>query len=236
MKKLFSVVIALAMLLAFCVPAFAGDAVNALTDENAMEIATAIEKYVADNPSADLADPAVRAAVVKQVVAGVTLDNYGESMQNIVSIDLAVSAIQADYSDLLTDEDAASLKTELLDAVDKAYAERPGISIFDPSEIGGNLADGMAQGDLAGLFDSMRGAISSLADRLSSVFNRGGSSEDPGNDGNDEPTTQPQGSGNGSDFEGDKAHGDTALTPVIAVASVAALASAALVLTKKKEQ
>lgn len=233
MKKLFTVVVALAMLLTFCVPAFAGEAVNGLTDANAKELATAIEQYVTTNPNVDLADPAARALMVQQVVDNITLSNYGVALQNVVSIEDAVTAIQTDYIDLLTEADAASLKSELGAAIEKAYAERPGVSVFDPSEVGDNIADGFAPNDLAGLFNSLRGAISSLADRLSNVFNGGNSEEDPG--ASDEPTTDTP-SGNEADFGGTSANGDTMLTSVIAVASVAAIASAALVLTKKKEK
>lgn len=237
MKKLFTVVVALAMLLAFCVPAFAGDAINALTEPNALELATAIEQYVVDNPSVDLADPDARALMVQQVVGGITIDNYGVDLQNVESIEAAVTAFRTDYIDLLTEADAASLKSELGAEIAKAYGERPGISVFDPSEIGDNIADGFAQSDLAGLFDSVRGAISSLADRLTSVFSGGNSEEDPGTDpgSSDEPATDTP-AGNEADFGGTSANGDTALTSVIAVASVAALASAALVLTRKKEK
>ena len=237
MKKLFTVVVALAMLLALCVPAFAGDAVNALTEPNAKELATAIEQYVTNNPNVDLADPAARASMVQQVVDGITLSNYGDSLQNSQSVEDAVNAIQKDYIDLLTAADAASLKSELGAAIDKAYGERPGISVFDPSGIGDNIADGFAQNDLAGLFDSMRGAISSLADRLSGVFSGSGNEEDPGDpgDGNNagETTTTQQVE---KEFGGDDGSpGDTMITSVAAVAAVAVIASAALVLTKKKK-
>ncbi len=236
MKKLFTVVVALAMLLALCVPAFAGDAVNALTEPNAKELATAIEQYVTNNPNVNLADPAARASMVQQVVGSITLSNYGDSLQNSQSIEDAVTAIQTDYIDLLTAADAASLKSELGAAIDEAYGERPGISMFDPSGIGDNIADGFAQNDLAGLFDSMRGAISSLADRLSGVFSGGGNEEDPGDpdDGNNagETTTTQQVD---NEFGGTSANGDTMITSVAAVAAVAAIASAALVLTKKKK-
>ena len=110
------------------------------------------------------------------------------------------------------------------------------VCMFDPSGIGDNIADGFAQNDLAGLFDSMRGAISSLADRLSGVFSGGGNEEDPGDpdDGNNagETTTTQQVD---NEFGGTSANGDTMITSVAAVAAVAAIASAALVLTKKKK-
>lgn len=233
MKKFSAILVALVMMLALCIPAFAGDAINALTDTNAIEVATAIEEYIAVNPNASFADAATRAALVDSVTSAVTVANYGDNIKNAISIDLAVEAVKADYSDLLTDEDAESLKNELLTALQNAYAERPGISTFDPSQIADNIAGGFTENDLSGLFDTMRNTITDLSDRLSNVFSGLGGGEG-GNDGTDSTDNSDNSSANnGADnsFGASEPTGDTA---IYAVAGVAAVAAVALVLTKKK--
>ncbi len=231
MKKFSAIFVALVMMLALCIPAFAGDAISALTNTSAFEIATAIEEYIAVNPSASFADETTRAAAVNQVVSRVTIDNYGDSVKNAISIDAAVEAVKADYSDVLADADAESLKTELLSALQKAYAERPGISTFDPSQVVDNIADGFTQNDLSGLFDTLRNTITDLSDRLSGVFSGIGGSTGTGDS---TPTDTPDDNNadnTDNNFGASEPTGDTA---IYAVAGVAAVAAVALVLTKKK--
>lgn len=225
MKKLSACLLALVMMAALCVPSFAGNAVNALTDANAKEIGDAVVTYVTANGATVFADDAQRGQMVTTVVRGLSIANYSNEVANATSIALAVEALQADYPDDLTADVAATLQTELLTAIQNAYAARPGVSTFDPSEVGDNIADGFSDSDLSGLFDSLRNAVSDLGDRLEGVFRQsgGGSSSTGGDD------TTPTES---TTFAGEPATGDTA---IYAIAGVAAASAIALVLTRKKK-
>ncbi len=226
MKKLSACLLALVMMAALCVPSFAGSAVNALTDANAKEIGDKVVTYVSANGVTAFEDDAQRAQMVTAVVRGLKIDNYGDEAANATSVALAVEALQADYPEDLTAETAATLQTELLAAIGDAYAARPGVSTFDPSQVGDNIASGFTDSDLSGLFDSLRNAVTDLGDRLEGVFRQ--------NSGGEETPTEPteeENTGNGSDYE-DAATGDTA---VFAVAGVAAVSAIALVLTRKKK-
>ena len=226
MKKLSACLLALVMMVALCVPSFAGNAVNALTDVNAKEIGDEVVTYVTANGVTAFEDDAQRAQMVTAVVRGLDIDNYGDEAANATSVALAVEALQADYPEALTAETAATLQTELLAAIGDAYAARPGVSTFDPSQVGDNIASGFTDSDLSGLFDSLRNAVTDLGDRLEGVFRQ--------NSGGEETPTEPteeENTGNGSDYE-DAATGDTA---VFAVAGVAAVSAIALVLTRKKK-
>ena len=225
MKKLSACLLALVMMVALCVPSFAGNAVNALTDVNAKEIGDAVVTYVTANGATVFADDAQRAQMVTAVVRGLDIDNYSDDTANAASVALAVEALQADYPEDLTAETAATLQTELLAAIGDAYDARPGVSTFDPSQVGDNIASGFTDSDLSGLFDSLRNAVTDLGDRLEGVFRQNSGEETP-----TEPTDE-ENTGNGSDYE-DAATGDTA---VFAVAGVAAVSAIALVLTRKKK-
>lgn len=225
MKKLSACLLALVMMVALCVPSFAGNAVNALTDVNAKEIGDEVVTYVTANGVTAFEDDAQRAQMVTAVVRGLDIDNYGDEAANATSVALAVEALQADYPEDLTAETAATLQTELLAAIGDAYDARPGVSTFDPSQVGDNIASGFADSDLSGLFDSLRNAVTDLGDRLEGVFRQNSGEETP-----TEPTDE-ENTGNGSDYE-DAATGDTA---VFAVAGVAAVSAIALVLTRKKK-
>ena len=228
MKKLSACLLALVMMVALCVPSFAGNAVNALTDVNAKEIGDEVVTYVTANGVTAFEDDAQRAQMVTAVVRGLDIDNYGDEAANATSVALAVEALQADYPEALTAETAATLQTELLAAIGDAYDARPGVSTFDPSQVGDNIASGFTDSDLSGLFDSLRNAVTDLGDRLEGVFRQNSG-------GGEETTTEPSGgeenTGNGTDYE-DAATGDTA---VFAVAGVAAVSAIALVLSRKKK-
>ena len=228
MKKLSACLLALVMMVALCVPSFAGNAVNALTDVNAKEIGDKVVTYVTANGVTAFEDDAQRAQMVTAVVRGLDIDNYSDEAANATSVALAVEALQADYPEALTAETAATLQTELLAAIGDAYDARPGVSTFDPSQVGDNIASGFTDSDLSGLFDSLRNAVTDLGDRLEGVFRQNSG-------GGEETTTEPSGgeenTGNGTDYE-DAATGDTA---VFAVAGVAAVSAIALVLSRKNK-
>lgn len=226
MKKFFAAAVALMMLFALCVSAFAGTAIDALTDANAKEIATAVAQQLDQNTTATFAQQNYRDQFVEAAAAAITAANYDTAEKRNAAIDNAIAALQADYpTRQLTEENARLFKDALLPKIEKAYEESQlGITPFDPSEVVENVADGFSDGDLDALFDTMRNTINDLSDRLTGAFNTvtGGnaSSGDSGNSSTDQP-----------EFGGSDATGDTA---IFAVIGVAAVAGAALVLTRKK--
>lgn len=226
MKKFFAAAVALMMLFALCVSAFAGTAIDALTDANAKEIATAVAQQLDQNTTATFAQQNYRDQFVEAAAAAITAANYDTAEKRNAAIDNAIAALQADYpTRQLTEENARLFKDALLPKIEKAYEESQlGITPFDPSEVVENVADGFSDGDLDALFDTMRNTINDLSDRLTGAFNTvtGGnaSSGDSGNSSTDQP-----------EFGGSDATGDTA---IFAVIGVAAVAGAALLLTKKK--
>ena len=117
--------------------------------------------------------------MVTAVVRGLDIENYSDDTANAASVALAVEALQADYPEALTAETAATLQTELLAAIGDAYDARPGVSTFDPSQVGDNIPSGFTDCDLSGLLDSLSHAVTHLGDRLERVFcqSRGGSGE-----------------------------------------------------------
>lgn len=226
MKKFFAAAVALIMLFALCVPAFAGAAIDALTDANAKEIATAVAQQLDQNATATFAQQNYRDQFVEAAAAAITAANYDTAEKRNAAIDNAIAALQADYpTRQLTAENAQLFKDALLPKIEKAYEDSQlGITPFDPSEVVDNVADGFSDGDLDALFDTMRNTINDLSDRLTGAFNTvtgGGSSS---GDSGDSSTDQPE-------FGGSDATGDTA---IFAVIGVAAVAGAALLLTKKK--
>lgn len=233
MKKIFSVLVALTMLFALCVPAFAGEAVEALTDPNAKAIATALEQYIGSY-AYSFADAEGRTEAAKFVTTKLQISNFGEDLKNAIYTESAVNAFATDYSEIITEEEATALKDTLLAEIRTAYANRPGVSTYDPSQVVDNIADGFSDKDLAGLFDTLRNTINDLSDRLSGAIEDNSTPEGDGK-GNGDSTTPGGGSAsNGNNkYGGTEPTGDTA---VYAVAGVAAVAAVALVLTKKKSK
>lgn len=228
MKKTFSVLVALTMLFALCVPAFAGEAIEALTDPNAKAIATALEQYIGSY-AYSFADAEGRTEAAKFVTTKLQISNFGEDLKNAIYTESAVNAFATDYSEIITEEEATALKDTLLVEIRTAYANRPGVSTYDPSQVVDNIADGFSDKDLAGLFDTLRNTINDLSDRLS------GAIEDNSTPEGDDSTTP----GGGSESNGNNEYGGTEPTgdtAVYAVAGVAAVAAVALVLTKKKSK
>lgn len=225
MKKFFAAAVALVMLFALCVPAFAGTAIDALTDPNAKELASAIAQYLDANPVESFVDQTLREQMIASAIPNITAKNFDTEEKRVAAVDAAIAALQADYPDRqLTEENAQAFKAELLPKLEKAYNDSQlGISTFDPSQVVDNVADGFSDGDLDALFDTMRNTINDLSNRLTDAFSTvtGGTSN---NDSGSSSTDQPE-------FGGSDATGDTA---IFAVIGVAAVAGAALVLTRKK--
>lgn len=250
MKKFSSILVALVMLFALCIPAFAGEKVDAL-DETAKEIATlVIEAKVTENM--DLAQADAVASYVVSHVKDITA--YADEAVRNAAVENAFKAL---YDDgyrrdwRVGTNEWRNLQTAIKDTL-KANVEKPtlptdptnpdnpddptnpgntdpdlGISTFDPSDALDNVVDGISDNDLSGLFGTLRNTINDLSGRLSDVF-RGGSNG--GNSGD---------SNNGGDNTGDNTFGGsepTGDTAIYAVAGVAAVAAAALIFTKKKSE
>ena len=256
MKKFSSILVALVMLFALCIPAFAGANVDALEEGPAKEIATVLiaaketeQMDLAKMPAQDVGNYV--AAHVKDINA------YADATTRDAAVDAAFKALQADnynrtWGFKVADWKAlpAAVKTALQEAVERptlptnptnpTNPDNPddpttpgntdpdlGISTFDPSDALDNIVDGISDNDLSGLFGTLRNTINDLSGRLSDVF-RGGNNG--GNSG---------GSNNGGDNAGDNTFGGsepTGDTAIYAVAGVAAVAAAALIFTKKKSE
>lgn len=224
MKKIFSVAVALMMLFALCIPAFAGTAVDALTDEDAKAFAQAVIEN-----GGDLTNEETMTQAVKAGVKAVPVENLAEADRREEIASLAAAALAADFS--LTEDQQTALEAKTVALMEKAYAEKDlGISTFDPSDVVDNIAGGFSDNDLAGLFDTLRNTITDLSDRLSNAFIENSGSGDNTNTDNNNASNN-----NTADdtYGGTEPTGDTA---VYAVAGVAAVAAVALVLTKKKSK
>ena len=226
MKKIFSVAVALMMLFALCIPAFAGTEVDALTDKDAKAFAQAVIEN-----GGDLTNEETMAQAVKAGVKAVPVENLAEADRRAEIASLAAAALAADFS--LDEAQQTALEAKTVALMEKAYAEKDlGISTFDPSDVVDNIADGFSDKDLAGLFDTLRNTITDLSDRLSNAFIENSGSGENGENGN-------AGSNNSSNNTTDDTYGGTEPTgdtAVYAVAGVAAVAAVALVLTKKKSK
>lgn len=224
MKKISSILLALTMLLALCVPAFAGEAVTAMTHEGGKQIASAVVHHVNTNTSgtleeaqAFLADAQNRAAMYKDaVLPAITMEKFGNEAYREASVNEAVKALKADYA--LSDEVVNALSAELKGFLKDSYV---GVDKFDKDEIKDNVADNFSDNDLNGLFDSLKNSINDLSGRVTGVLRGIGG-----------------GSAGGNAAEGEQPEagmkdptGDTA---IFAVLGVAAVAGVALVATRKK--
>ncbi len=247
MKKFSSVLLALVMMVALCIPAFAGTRVDALPDGSLeKEIALLIvEAYEKDGLNLKNNPNEVSSYVVTHVA---DISAYSDEAARTVAIDTAFSALIGDYARKwqIVSSDFEAFKPVLSEALKNAnekptlpsQPENPddptnpgntdsdlGISTFDPSGALDNIVDGITDNDLSGLFGTLRNTINDLSGRLSGVFSGlgGGNNGDDSNNG-----------GNGDDsFGGSEPTGDTA---IYAVAGVAAVAAAALIFTKKKSE
>ena len=227
MKKIFSVAVALMMLFALCIPAFAGTVVDALTDKDAKAFAQAVIEN-----GGDLTNEETMAQAVKAGVKAVPVENLAEADRRAEIASLAAAALAADFS--LNETQRTALEAKTVALMEKAYAEKDlGISTFDPSDVVDNIADGFSDKDLAGLFDTLRNTITDLSDRLSNAFIENSGSGENGENGNAGNNNSSNNNTTDDTYGGTEPTGDTA---VYAVAGVAAVAAVALVLTKKKSK
>ncbi|MGN0519745.1 MAG: hypothetical protein ACI4LB_03310 [Candidatus Fimenecus sp.] len=224
MKKVFSVLVALMMLFALCIPAFAGAAVDALTDEDAKAFAQAVVAY-----GGDLKEETVMTEATNAGAKAIRVDRLANADRRAEIATLATEAIATDYE--FTEAEKAMFAEKAAAALDSAYDL--GISTFDPSEVVDNVADGFSDNDLAGLFDTLRNTITDLSDRLSNAFIENSGSGDSTNTDNNNSSSTDNNSTADNTYGGTEPTGDTA---IYAVAGVAAAAAVALVLTKKKSK
>lgn len=254
MKKFSSILVALVMLFALCIPAFAGANVDALEEGSlAKEVAVLVieAKEVAGIDLASNRDGV--AAYVTSHVKDITA--YADETACNNAVDAAIAAVQTDYGTewglkpMHFNPLKNTLKAALKEAADKptlpttpTNPENPddptnpgntdsdlGISTFDPSDVVDNVVDGISDNDLSGLFGTLRNTINDLSGRLSDVFRGGNNSDTPnGGDSNNDGNNTGDNSFGGSEPTGD--------TAIYAVAGVAAVAAAALIFTKKKSE
>lgn len=254
MKKFSSILVALVMLFALCIPAFAGANVDALAEGPAKEIATVLitAKTVEQMDLANMPAEEVGAYVAAHVQ---DINDYADAATREAAVDAAFQALEADnYNRTWGFRPAnwralpAAVKTALQEAVerptlptnptDPSNPDDPtnpgntdpdlGISTFDPSDALDNVVDGFSDNDLSGLFGTLRNTINDLSGRLSDVFRGGSNGGNPGDSSNNDGDNAGD-----NTFGGSEPTGDTA---IYAVAGVAAVAAAALIFTKKKSE
>ena len=226
MKKIFSVAVVLMMLFALCIPAFAGTAVDALTDKDAKAFAQAVIEN-----GGDLTNEETMAQAVKAGVKAVPVENLAEADRRAEIASLAAAALAADFSLNETQQTALEAKTVAL--MEKAYAEKDlGISTFDPSDVVDNIADGFSDKDLAGLFDTLRNTITDLSDRLSNAFIENSGSGENGENGNAGSNNSSNNNTTDDTYGGTEPTGDTAVYAVAGVAAVAAVIAVIVCLIK----
>ena len=249
MKKISSILLALTMLVALCIPAFAGTSIQALTQKGAKEIATSMDTYVKKNSAesaewatALLGDASFRQDMYKEaVLKSITMDDFAKAAYRNEAVDLAVDAVKADYA--IGDKTAAAMKAELKTFLEDEYV---GMVPFEKDQIKDVIADNFAPNDVGALFDTLRGTITDLSGRVSGVF-RG---EIPGVDGSlgdigqiGGQIGQMGGQDSNAQDETSKEPGEqpeagmkdpTGDTMVFSMLGLTAVAGATLLLTKKK--
>ena len=147
MKKVVSVLVAISMLFAMCIPAFAGDNVDALTDEQQKEIATlALEAVEAGkDPTTIQGRTEIRTAVLAGIedlsALKTAYENDPDSIKPIVAA--AIAAVQADTgisqsaADMLASEITSGLKKALAPAEEPTT--EPQTEPEDKEELNSNI-------------------------------------------------------------------------------------------------
>ncbi len=231
MKKISSVLLAFVMLCALCVPAFAGDAVDALTDPVAKAFCTKTVEYItANSETVDLTKTADWEKIAQEAAKLIPKSEINTEEKCTAVAAAAAEALIADYT--LDEAVAQALPTIISTALANQYKadEDLGVDVIDPSDAVNNVIGSISDNDLSGLFNTLRNTITDLSGRLSGVFGKLGGGDSNGGDsstGDDNSAN----SGSNGNYEGTEPTGDTA---IYAVAGVAAAAAVVLVLTKKK--
>ena len=249
MKKISSILLALTMLVALCIPAFAGTSIQALTQKGAKEIATSIDTYVKENSAENaewatalLGDASFRQDMYKEaVLKSITMDDFAKAAYRNEAVELAVNAVKADYA--VGEKTATAMKAELKTFLEDEYV---GMVPFEKDQIKDVIADNFAPNDVDALFNTLRGTITDLSGRVSGIF-RG---EIPGVDGSlgdigeiGGQIGQMGGQDSNTQDETSKEPGEqpeagmkdpTGDTMIFSMLGLTAVAGATLLLTKKK--
>lgn len=199
------------------------------SESAAAMLTTAITNAIIEeiNPEAATTEPAKpdvtqgsSAEAPKYIVQLLTNLSYTQIESTLISL-VGNQVITVDQAKAVADELKAN-GTITAEQKDKLYAAV--VSPEASTNIVDNFFDGYTTTDLAQLFRGFGDAIGQMTDALANLFRSGSSG--------DEPTTDPNGSGTGSNPSDIPATGDYAIPAVAAVALAAGLA---LVLTKKKK-
>ena len=249
MKKIHSVLLALTMLFALCIPAFAEGAMAEVTHKGAREILNGayyfIEGLTPEQTNAALKEKSGRDDMIDTTIRpALTWADFAEESYRQESVNLAVDALAADYA--LDADVSAALKVELLTYIDAHYAEQVpaaaqttspsttppvvddselGVEQFEPDEMKDVIADNFAPNDLDALFGTLKNTVSDLSGRVSDVL-RGGDGSGSASPAPENKPSENQPEAGMKDPTGD--------STVFAVLGVAALAGTALVVSKKK--
>lgn len=128
MKKILAVFVAISLLFVMCVPAFAGENVDALTDEKQVEIAGLVLDAI--DQGMDVSSISGRTQIGKSVVNGISdIDSYKEAYEADESsiktaVAAAVAAVKADVG--FSDTNANMLVSEITKAIkDKINPTEP---------------------------------------------------------------------------------------------------------------
>ena len=128
MKKVLAVFVAISLLFVMCVPAFAGENVDALTDEKQVEIAGLVLDAI--DQGMDVSSISGRTQIGKSVVNGISdIDSYKEAYEADESsiktaVAAAVAAVKADVG--FSDTNANMLVSEITKAIkDKINPTEP---------------------------------------------------------------------------------------------------------------
>lgn len=119
MKKVLAVFVAISLLFVMCVPAFAGENVDALTDEKQVEIAGLVLDAI--DQGMDVSSISGRTQIGKSVVNGISdIDSYKEAYEADESsiktaVAAAVAAVKADVG--FSDTNANMLVSEITKAI-----------------------------------------------------------------------------------------------------------------------
>ena len=218
MKKVISFVVAIALVLSMSVCAFAAEKPTDVPSD-----ATALATYYAELLEGGAANEDVAAEMIADAQAGI-IDSNNYMDMFIALIDLGVD--QTVVMNII-------MKTTA--GFEDAGIQLPDINDIIPSEPeteeSSTLEEDETEGESSGSFlDTILGILGGLGDIL--FGGDGETPEDPTEDENDDPWNDEESTTNSGDSQVPN-QGDTS---VIAVATVALVAGAALVLTRKKSE
>lgn len=225
MKKTISIVVALAMMLVMCIPAFAeGEEVVKPTDPTELGV------YYAELLNAEDSDPAV---VAKMILDDLIIGEGDEGVYTVEDLPAVLTAFAQNSNDvdkLVAAMEQIEAGLESMGIVVPEMPEMPELPELPGGGEGGELPeDDETAGDDGDLLNTILGILGSIGDM---IF--GGGEETP-NEPSDGDDAFPDDNANPDD-DGDDLISDTGDTTVLSVAAVALVAGAALALTRKKSE